>query len=60
MIVLPCAMGKISNVTNSSEPGAINSRIFVGNLNTFVLTKENVESIFNRYGTIVGISIHKG
>ena len=53
-------MRKISNVTNSTDPSAINARIFVGNLNTFVLTKDNVENIFNRYGTIVGISMHKG
>lgn len=53
-------MGKISNITNSTDPQSINSRIFVGNLNTFVITKEDVERIFQRYGKILGISMHKG
>lgn len=53
-------MGKISNVTNSTDPQLINSRTFVGNLNTFILTKDDVESIFQRYGRIIGISMHKG
>ena len=53
-------MGKISNVTNSNDPQAINSRIFVGNLNTFALTKDDIEQVFKRYGKIIGISMHKG
>ena len=53
-------MGKISNVTNSVEPTSIVSRIFVGNLNTFTLSKDDVETIFRRYGKIIGISMHKG
>ena len=53
-------MGKISNVTNSTEPSLVTSRLFVGNLNTFVITKDDVENIFKRYGKIIGISMHKG
>jgi RNA recognition motif-containing protein len=51
-------MGKISNVTN--DPQSLVSRVFVGNLNTFVLVKEDVERIFRRYGNISAISMHKG
>ena len=51
-------MRKISNVTN--DPQSICSRVFVGNLNTFVLVKEDVERVFRRYGTISAISMHKG
>ena len=51
---------KISNITNSNDPKSVNSRIFVGNLNTFTLTKDDVETIFKRYGRIIGISMHKG
>ncbi len=54
------SMGKISNITNSNDPQSINSRIFVGNLNTFLLNKDDVERIFKRYGRIIGISMHKG
>lgn len=53
-------MGKISNVTNSTDPLSVNSRLFVGNLNTFALTKDAVETVFQRYGRIIGISMHKG
>ena len=54
------SVGKISNITNSNDPQMINSRIFCGNLNTFTLTKDDVEGIFKRYGRIIGISMHKG
>ncbi|KAI0217283.1 hypothetical protein LSAT2_030853 [Lamellibrachia satsuma] len=53
-------MGKISNFTNSNDPQAINSRVFIGNLNTFALSKANVERMFMRYGHIIAISMHKG
>ena len=54
------SMGKISNITNSTDPSLVNARLFVGNLNTFVITKDDVENIFKRYGKIIGISMHKG
>ena len=53
-------MGKISNFTNSNDPQAINSRVFVGNLNTFALSKASIERLFKRYGHIIAISMHKG
>ena len=53
-------MGKISNVTNSSAPQSVCSRVFVGNLNTFALTKEDVRAVFDRYGPLEGISLHRG
>ncbi|CAM1308395.1 HNRNPC (predicted) [Pycnogonum litorale] len=51
---------RVSNLTNSTDPHAINSRVFVGNLNTFIVTKDDVERLFKRYGRIVAISMHKG
>ncbi|XP_045117331.1 heterogeneous nuclear ribonucleoprotein C-like isoform X5 [Portunus trituberculatus] len=53
-------MSKVGNQTNSQDPQAINSRTFVGNLNTFQCTKTDVERMFQRYGRIAGISMHKG
>lgn len=47
-----------SNVTN--DPRGAHCRIFVGNLNTIAMKKEDVEAIFRRYGMIKGISMHKG
>ncbi|XP_042283789.1 heterogeneous nuclear ribonucleoprotein C-like isoform X1 [Thunnus thynnus] len=49
-----------SNVTNKTDPRSLNSRVFIGNLNTLLVTKADVEAIFAKYGKIVGCSIHKG
>ncbi|XP_030219936.1 heterogeneous nuclear ribonucleoprotein C isoform X1 [Gadus morhua] len=49
-----------SNVTNKNDPRSINSRVFIGNLNTLLVTKADVEAIFAKYGKIVGCSVHKG
>ncbi|XP_063074563.1 heterogeneous nuclear ribonucleoproteins C1/C2 isoform X1 [Engraulis encrasicolus] len=49
-----------SNVTNKTDPRSLNSRVFIGNLNTMLVTKADVEAIFSKYGKIVGCSVHKG
>ncbi|XP_054639636.1 RNA-binding protein Raly isoform X2 [Dunckerocampus dactyliophorus] len=49
-----------SNVTNKTDPKSINSRVFIGNLNTAVVSKSDVESIFSQYGCVLGCSVHKG
>ncbi|XP_035526617.1 heterogeneous nuclear ribonucleoproteins C1/C2 isoform X5 [Morone saxatilis] len=49
-----------SNVTNRTDPRSLNSRVFIGNLNTLLVTKGDVEAIFSKYGKIVGCSVHKG
>ncbi|XP_042354150.1 RNA-binding Raly-like protein isoform X1 [Plectropomus leopardus] len=49
-----------SNVTNKNDPRSLNSRVFIGNLNTAVVTKADIEVIFSKYGKIVGCSVHKG
>ena len=51
---------QVSSVTNSNDFASKDSRVFIGNLNTFVLTKEDVDGIFGRYGNVKGISMHKG
>ncbi|XP_063235738.1 uncharacterized protein LOC134538386 isoform X2 [Bacillus rossius redtenbacheri] len=53
-------LSKVGNQTNSQDPQAVNSRVFVGNLNTFQCSKTDVERMFQRYGRIAGISMHKG
>lgn len=47
-------MSKVGNQTNSQDPQAVNSRVFVGNLNTFQCSKTDVERMFQRYGRLVG------
>lgn len=49
-----------SNVTNKTDPRSMNSPVFIGNLNTLVVKKSDVEAIFSKYGKIVGCSVHKG
>ncbi|XP_061879787.1 RNA-binding Raly-like protein isoform X2 [Entelurus aequoreus] len=49
-----------SNVTNKNDPRSLNSRVFIGNLNTAVVTKADIEAIFAKYGKILGCSVHKG
>lgn len=50
----------LSSSTNSNDPAAKDSRLFVGNLNTIALSKENLEEIFGTYGMVTAISMHKG
>ncbi|XP_005107243.1 uncharacterized protein LOC101862064 [Aplysia californica] len=52
--------GAVSSCTNSNDPASMDSRLFVGNLNTIALSKEAIEGIFSRYGVVIGISMHKG
>jgi hypothetical protein len=47
-------MSKVGNQTNSQDPQAVNSRVFVGNLNTFQCSKTDVERMFQRYGRLAG------
>ncbi|KAH9489769.1 hypothetical protein Btru_036689 [Bulinus truncatus] len=56
----PVPGGMVSSCTNSNDPASMDSRLFVGNLNTVALNKEAIEGIFSRYGMILGISMHKG
>ncbi|KAL3275160.1 hypothetical protein HHI36_019929, partial [Cryptolaemus montrouzieri] len=50
-------MSKVGNQTNSQDPQAVNSRVFVGNLNTFQCSKTDVERMFQRYGRLAGKSL---
>ncbi|CAH1996410.1 unnamed protein product [Acanthoscelides obtectus] len=45
-------ISKVGNQTNSQDPQAVNSRVFVGNLNTFQCSKTDVERMFQRYGRL--------
>ncbi|KAK3567923.1 hypothetical protein QTP86_027256, partial [Hemibagrus guttatus] len=65
MLCLLCRLSRspntmASNVTNKTDPRSLNSRVFIGNLNTMLVTKADVEAIFSKYGMIVGCSVHKG
>ncbi|XP_077480001.1 RNA-binding Raly-like protein [Stigmatopora argus] len=49
-----------SNVTNKNDPRSLNSRVFIGNLNTATVKKSDIETLFAKYGKIAGCSVHKG
>lgn len=50
----------VSNITNRMDPNSLRSRVFVGNLNTLHIQKPELETIFVKYGNVIGISVHKG
>uniref|UniRef100_A0A4W6EII6 Zgc:55733 n=1 Tax=Lates calcarifer TaxID=8187 RepID=A0A4W6EII6_LATCA len=39
-------------LSNRTDPRSLNSRVFIGNLNTLLVTKADVEAIFSKYGKI--------
>ena len=47
------------NILRESYILILDCRVFVGNLNTFQVVKMDVEKIFQKYGRIAGISMHK-
>ncbi|KAJ3611485.1 hypothetical protein NHX12_021500 [Muraenolepis orangiensis] len=49
-----------SNVTNKNDPRSLNARVFIGNLNTALVKKTDIEVLFAKYGKMVGCSVHKG
>uniref|UniRef100_A0A673VK45 Uncharacterized protein n=1 Tax=Suricata suricatta TaxID=37032 RepID=A0A673VK45_SURSU len=38
-----------SYATNKTDPHSMNSHVFIGNLNTLVVKKSDVEAIFSKY-----------
>lgn len=51
---LDMKLSKVGNQTNSQDPQAVCSRVFVGNLNTFQCSKTDLERMFQRYGRLAG------
>lgn len=48
------------NSTNRNDSKSIRCRIFVGNLNTEDLSREEFENIFAKHGRVIGCSVHNG
>ena len=53
-------MGKLSNITNAQDSQSIQSRVFVGNVNTSALSKAALLATFLRYGRVRALSVHRG
>ncbi|PAA81510.1 hypothetical protein BOX15_Mlig014167g4, partial [Macrostomum lignano] len=54
------AMDNSGTLTSAQDPQSQRSRVFVGNLNTAQMSRNELEQRFCRYGTVLGISVHKG
>ncbi|XP_078490377.1 uncharacterized protein LOC100176339 [Ciona intestinalis] len=50
--------GKVSSET--SDPNTAHMRLFVGNINTQNLTKEELYARFSHYGNVTAVSLHRG
>jgi len=51
---------QISTNTNNKDPTMVKSRVFVGNLNTFRIDRNDVINLFQDYGTILAVNLCKG
>ena len=49
-----------SNETNRNDTKSIRCRIFVGNLATEELSRQEFEEIFAKHGRVIGCSVHNG
>uniref|UniRef100_F1KSD1 RNA-binding protein Raly n=1 Tax=Ascaris suum TaxID=6253 RepID=F1KSD1_ASCSU len=46
--------------TSSKEPHLIRARVFVGNLNTKMITRDQIIGLFSGYGDLLGVTVMKG
>ena len=45
--------------TSSNDPKMMEARVFIGNLPADLVTRQAVEKLYEGYGKILGISLHK-
>ena len=45
--------------TSSMDPKMMNSRVFIGNLAADKVTRQDIVRMFEPYGKVLGISLHK-
>ncbi len=48
----------VSKDTSSTDPESVRCRMFIGNLNTEKLGRQDLEKQFSKYGKVIGCSIH--
>ncbi|KHN70717.1 RNA-binding protein Raly [Toxocara canis] len=56
----PLKQREISFDTSSKEPHLIRARVFVGNMNTNAITRDDIIRLFSGYGTLLGVTLFKG
>lgn len=45
--------------TSSNDPKMLNSRVFIGNLASDKVGRQDIENLFSRFGKVLGVSLHK-
>lgn len=45
--------------TSSNDPNMLNSRVFIGNLASDKVGRQEIENLFSRFGKVLGVSLHK-
>jgi len=53
-------MKNISYDTSSKDPTMMRARVFVGNINTNVVSREELIQLFQAYGHLIGCTVFKG
>uniref|UniRef100_A0A7E4VLQ7 RRM domain-containing protein n=1 Tax=Panagrellus redivivus TaxID=6233 RepID=A0A7E4VLQ7_PANRE len=56
----PAAAGHVGSHTNSKDPICVKSRLFVGNLNTYRVNREELVKLFAACGNVLSASVFKG
>ena len=46
------------NVTNRADPHSVRCRVFIGNLPTDKMSRQEMEDVFSHHGKVAGVSIH--
>ena len=52
--------GAVNNRTDSEDPKLLNARVFIGNLATDKTSRMELEEMFSKYGTVLGITMFRG
>ena len=47
-----------SRDTSSTDPESVRCRVFIGNLNTDKISREDLKKHFSKYGAVLGCSLH--
>ena len=45
--------------TSSNDPKMLDSRVFIGNLPSDKVGRQDIEKLFNAFGKVLGVSLHK-
>jgi len=57
---LPRSLSDVSYDTSAKDPNSLRCRVFVGNLNTTRIGRDEIIALFRNYGTITGCTVFKG